>query len=95
MPRTLPVSVKKNDSLNRSFFSYFMKYERYWDITYSFQFWLLYGIIILYFCAKGGIRHMMTFLKVIFCIMLCVPLAYVLTFLFENLVDDIAGGNKK
>jgi len=38
---------------------------------------------------------MMTFLKVIFCIMLCVPLAYVLTFLFENLVDDIAGGNKK
>lgn len=31
---------------------------------------------------------MMIFLKVIFCVLLCCPLAYVVTYLFTKIVDD-------
>lgn len=31
---------------------------------------------------------MMLALKIIFCVLLCCPLAYVVKFLFDNLIDD-------
>ncbi len=40
------------------------------------------------FWSKEEERQMMTFLKVVFCILLCCPLAYGFMYLFTKLVDD-------
>lgn len=47
-----------------------------------------YGIIFLYFYQRVG-RKGMLFLKIVFCILLCVPLAFLAVALFSNLMDAI------
>jgi len=42
----------------------------------------------LLFWSKEEERQMMTLFKVIFCILLCCPLAYGFMYLFTKLVDD-------
>ena len=45
-------------------------------------------ILILYICVKKEERQMMTFFKIVFCVLLCSPLAYGAAYLFTNIVDD-------
>lgn len=47
-----------------------------------------YGILTLYIWAKGRNQRMMTFFKVLFCILLCSPLAYGVAYLLANIAED-------